>query len=213
MIQLEEVSYKRWLNLWEMLDAPTNPRPVYEYLIKRYAEPHRKYHTLQHILFCLQEFDNVRNRVDGWQAIPTVELALWYHDAVYDTRALDNEEQSGRLVVQVCLNAFLGNLGAHAARLIMATRHTAKPEDRNAGLMVDVDLAILGQLPDVFDAYEVGIRQEYAWVPDEQFRNKRAEILQSFLDRSSIYTSDYFYDRYEQRAKANLKCSIQALLK
>lgn len=77
--------------------------------------------------------------------------------------------------------------------------------------MVDLDLMILGSSEAKFDAYEVGIRQEYAWVSEEDFRFHRAKILQSFLDRPSIYYTERFREKYEARARANLERSIKKL--
>ena len=78
--------------------------------------------------------------------------------------------------------------------------------------MLDIDLAILGQEQDIFKEYEDNIRKEYIYVPKEIFNPKRSEILQSFLDRKSIYLTDYFKDKYEEIARDNLKKSIKDLL-
>jgi len=96
-------------------------------------------------------------------------------------------------------------------KLILATKHDELQRDHDAKLMVDIDLSILGQPRDVFDQYEVNIRKEYAHVPDEQFRLGRKNILQSFLDRESIFATDFFKEKYESKAIENLTRSIQQL--
>jgi predicted metal-dependent HD superfamily phosphohydrolase len=61
-------------------------------LVARYREPHRAYHNLDHIADCLEKLELARSmlRDDDFKA---VELALFWHDAVYDPRAADNEEK------------------------------------------------------------------------------------------------------------------------
>ena len=75
---------QRWTALWQRLGAQGDANAVYDNLIARYSEPHRAYHTLEHIGHCLDEFEQVRHLATNPDA---VELALWYHDAIYDTKA------------------------------------------------------------------------------------------------------------------------------
>ena len=100
---------------------------------------------------------------------------------------------------------------ARIERMILATKHDAIPEDGDARLLVDIDLAILGSAPGRFDAYERQIREEYAWVPEADFRAGRARLLRSLLDRPRIYATDWFHDRLEEKARANLERSLRAL--
>src|SRR5690606_19490271 len=89
--------------------------------------------------------------------------------------------------------------------LIMATRHTTPPTTPDASLLTDIDLAILGQPPGRFAAFEQQIRQEYAWVPPSEFALGRAKILRGFLDRPTVYSTAAFRQKYEQRARTNLE--------
>jgi predicted metal-dependent HD superfamily phosphohydrolase len=88
--------------------------------------------------------------------------------------------------------------------LILATRHTERPTTRDAALLVDADLAILGQPPDVFDVYDGQIRAEYSWVPESEYVAGREAVLRRFLDRDSIFTTEVFRARYETQARENL---------
>ncbi len=161
----------------------------------RYAEPHRHYHTLEHIEHCLEEFDPLQ------AADPeAVELAIWFHDAIYDTRRHDNEERSAEWLLQELPEA------RRAAALILVTKHH-KASTPDEALLVDVDLAILGQSEERFDRYERQIRAEYAWVPEDVFRRKRAELLDGFLARPFIYGTEPFRAKYEAAARANLSRS------
>ncbi len=199
---------ERWRALWDRLGAAGDPMPEYQDLCHRYAEPHRAYHTLDHIAHCLAEFEAAR----GLARCPdAVEWALWYHDAVYDTRASDNEERSAELALQVAGRASLAaDLATQAARHILASKHREPPSDPDTRVFVDVDLAILGQPWDRFAAYEEEIRREYRWVPSWLFRRKRRALLKAFLARPSIYCTRPFRERYEERARENIARSVRS---
>jgi predicted metal-dependent HD superfamily phosphohydrolase len=95
--------------------------------------------------------------------------------------------------------------------MILATKHNAAPDSHDAALTVDIDLSILGASATRFDEYETQVRTEYAWVPEEAFREARAKILREFLARPRIYSTDFFYDRLEVSARANLQRSVARL--
>jgi predicted metal-dependent HD superfamily phosphohydrolase len=140
-----------------------------------------------------------------------VELALWFHDAIYDPRRYDNEELSAALAAET-VSSFLSTTDTMALReLILATKHSAVPIDPDAALVVDIDLSILGRSKEIFDAYENGIREEYDWVPAKAFASGRASILKRFLERPRIYTHDFFFQRYESQARINLTQSVEHL--
>ena len=134
-----------------------------------------------------------------------VEIALWFHDSIYDLRGKDNEQRSAEWAERA-----IGHAGADDAlrqrvrELIMATRHEVVPCEKDEQLLVDVDLAILGAAPERFEEYGRQVRAEYSWVPGFIYRSKRKEILKSFLARESIYGTDQFKARYEAQARANL---------
>lgn len=200
---------ERWLRLWQAIGASGNGSAWYEILTRAYSEPHRYYHNQQHIADCLTEFDLVRSLAKQPDA---VELALWFHDAVYDPRAADNEEQSAGLATRCLESAEQLELTSFVVFLVMATKlHDTTTTSPDAALIVDVDLSILGQNEERFAQYEAGIRAEYAWVPQETFEVRRAEILQRFLNRQRIYSTEHFFARYERTARQNLEQSIRSL--
>jgi predicted metal-dependent HD superfamily phosphohydrolase len=183
--------------------------PAYAKLIERYGEPHRAYHNLRHIRQCLAEFAPAR-RMAGEQ--DAVEMAIWYHDAIYDSHAKDNEERSAALAEVAGKAAGMpSGFLSRVSVLILATRHVATPEDADAALLVDIDLSILGQPPSRFDEYEKEIRQEYDWVEAKAFAAGRSTILKSFLERPSIYSTDFFRAKYEAKARENLARSVRRL--
>lgn len=199
---------QRWQQLWQALDLRP-PLLVFEALQASYAEPQRAYHNSEHIRFCLQQLDEVRTQLtEPW----LVELALWFHDAIYDPQATDNEARSAAWAMDVLQQADATPRWAQRIHeLILATTHTHPASDADMALLLDIDLAILGQPTDKFDLYEVAIRQEYAWVPLDRYVVGRSQVLQNFLNRPQIYTSPYFHQRYEQQARDNLARSLSNL--
>ncbi|HKS15700.1 MAG TPA: N-methyl-D-aspartate receptor NMDAR2C subunit, partial [Planctomycetota bacterium] len=87
----------RWMKFWKAAGASGDPDKTWKALAARYREPHRAYHTLVHIAHCLDELDDVRKQARDPIA---VEMAAWYHDAVYDTRSKDNEARSAELAAR-----------------------------------------------------------------------------------------------------------------
>ncbi len=176
----------------------------FDALEQAYARPPGWYHTLDHVKACLLELDLARDLAEEPDA---VELALWFHDAIYDPRAKDNEERSAELLTASVSH----RLTDEAERLILVTKHAQTPSDTNAKLMVDIDLSILGKPEGVFDLYERQIRTEYAWVTEADYRTGRSTVLRSFLDRPSIYSTETFRKRYEDEARRNLARSLSRL--
>ena len=203
---------ERWLALvGRASDAGDAGRAeaAFEDLRKRYSGAERHYHDFRHIEACLRVFDSVADRAEDADA---VELAIWFHDAVYDSHRSDNEEASAGLAV-----ATLGSLGVGISRvqtvskLILVTRHSVVPTSGDEALLMDIDLSILGKAAGVFDEYECGVRREYEWVAEEAFRAGRAKVLRSFLARPRIYFTDFFYDAFETAARVNLNRSLMKL--
>lgn len=182
---------------------------TFEQLLDAYSQKHRHYHTGAHIDHCLRELDLVPGLADQ---PAEVELALWFHDAVYDPYSSNNEEKSADLACEL-----LNRHGVDAERVervrahIMATRHEAAATLDDSKLVVDVDLSILGVDEAVYARFETEVREEYRWVPGPLFRRKRAEILESFLARPSIYSTAPFRTKYEAPARRNLTAAIAAL--
>ena len=202
---------ERWLGPWAALGVRRSVRleELRVSLLDRYREPQRHYHTVQHLDECFERWPEIRDHA----AHPAeVALALWFHDAIYDTHRSDNEALSAVLARDTALG--LGVAADASQRiddLILFTRHAVEPEGPDAEALVDVDLSILGATSARFDEYERQVRREYAWVAEETFRKRRAEVLGQFLGRRHIYSTALFRERYEPRARANLERSLQAL--
>lgn len=173
---------------------------LYHDLVARYREPHRRYHTLQHLEECFARFDELAALAEHPRE---VELAIWFHDAIYDTRRRDNEERSAAWARSVA--------GHSVSALVLATRHDAVAQSADEKALVDVDLWILGAPQPRFDEYEAQVRAEYGWVPAILYRRKRREVLESFAARSTIYSTAPFVQHYEGQARANLARSLARL--
>lgn len=193
---------RSWGAAWARLQLEEPAPSVLASLLARWSEPHRKYHTLQHLHECLALFE----RDHALAGRPgEVAFALWFHDAVYETSRHDNEAMSADWAQRV-----LAEAGAPAEvvqrvhALIMATRHSEVPATPDAKLVVDIDLAILGAAPARFDEYELQIRDEYGFVPEALFREKRGEILRGFLQRPAIFSTPAYAARFEAQARNNL---------
>ena len=205
----EPLDRSRWAGLWNRLGAHGDGLSIFGALQVAYAEPARAYHTAEHIRDCLAQFDVSRHTA---QRPDEVEAAVWFHDAVYRPGASDNEDRSARLVQTTLTEAGAPVEVAHRiARLVLATQHLAIPREPDAALLCDIDLSILGRMREVFDEFERRIRLEYGWVPEPVYRDARAEILEGFLRRRSIYQTDFFRDRYEAPARANLERVLKEL--
>ena len=183
-------------------------------LRKRYGEPQRAYHTWTHIEKLLALFDEVKSRLHD---PPAVLYAILFHDAIYDPTRNDNEERSADLLCSLGPDILDAETKAKAASLVLATKHHAVPstlpvEDaEDTAVFLDMDLSILAAPSDEFDAYEHGIRIEYAHVPEQFFKFGRARILQDFIARDRLFLSAWGHHRFEMKAKDNLRRSLRAL--
>jgi predicted metal-dependent HD superfamily phosphohydrolase len=195
-----------WVRAWRGIGSRTDSDASCHALVTRYSEPHRKYHTLQHLRECLVLFESVR----GLALNPAeVEVALWFHDAIYDVQRHDNEAQSAAWARTAALEAGASPLAAERIHaLVMVTQHTGSPGAADEQLLVDIDLAILGAGTERFAEYERQIRDEYAHVPAALFEHKRREILRSFLGRPRLYGTAHFHGTLETQARENLRIAI-----
>lgn len=200
---------EQWLEMWKGLGAPSADAGLYSQLIERYSEPHRHYHTVQHLDECFAWLPKTRPLSLYHHEI---ELALWFHDAIYDVKRQDNEQKSAQWAKAAALRAGLSALTAERVfDLVMATRHSVQPERVDAKILVDIDLSILGSPSERFDEYEQQVREEYAWVPWLLFRRKRRQILEEFIARPRIFNTDFFVESHEAQARSNLRRSLEKL--
>ncbi len=177
-------------------------------LVGRHREPQRHYHTVEHIEAVLRHLQTLE------AATPATELAAFFHDAIYDPTATDNEAQSA-----VLATASLDALGIesalieHSAAIIRATAGHVLPETPLPGMaaFLDADLAILGASIDAYQSYAIAIRREYGHMSDEEFRTGRARVLEHFAERDELYFTTAGRLRWDAPARENLSRELMQL--
>ncbi|ACV25618.1 HD domain-containing protein [Kangiella koreensis] len=197
---------------WEALMRALGMAPsveCFEKLHKAYSEKHRFYHTTKHIDAMLNHLDRT---VELSEHPNELELAIWFHDAIYKPFSSTNELDSAKWAKEFLIDNQYSRDGAERVyNLIMATQHNVEVNSDDKQLIVDIDLTILGASPTVYDQFEENIRKEYRLVPSIIYRKKRKDLLKSFLSKPSIYNLDYFQEKYESAARANLEKAIEIL--
>jgi predicted metal-dependent HD superfamily phosphohydrolase len=196
----------RWTEAWQSLGA-TPDSGLLNMLLTAYGERHRSYHTVRHLEECFAQFDLLKPDAER---PAEVELALWFHDAIYDPRRSDNEERSAQWAFEA-MNTVSPDAAERVKGLVMVTRHEAVPHGIDAKIVVDVDLSILGAEEKRFGEYEAQIREEYAWVPRPLYRRARRKILEGFLERPTIFGTAKFVALYETQARGNLERALARL--
>lgn len=189
--------------------------PYADRLLTAWAEPQRRYHTTAHLADVLARIDVLAPHAADRAALdlPAVELAAWFHDAVYRPDRSENEERSAALAERA-----LPELGidaertAETARLVRLTvTHDPAPGDTNGEVLCDADLGVLAGTPDAYAAYTAAVRAEYAFVPDAAFREGRAAVLRQLLDLPHLFRTPYGAAHWEAPARTNLAAELAGL--
>jgi predicted metal-dependent HD superfamily phosphohydrolase len=194
-----------------------------------HTEHTRHYHTAVHLLEMCQLFDaavsSMRSSFNNLDRImeedepyddTAILLAIFFHDAVYATTSSSNEEDSAKLFRSFAIEAGIRDETTRDVfDWIMATKtHQASvinASNRNLQLFLDLDMAVLGKTSAAYIKYASLIRREYDHVPANDYCEKRATILQSFLQQPHIYSTALFQNALEQRARENLQYEIDSL--
>jgi predicted metal-dependent HD superfamily phosphohydrolase len=183
---------------------------IFDSLTTEYLQAARCYHNLSHIHSLFELYDA---RAPQPKHDDAIRFAIWFHDAIYDTRRKDNEERSADWAAQTLQNIKAPDeLIDDVRRLILATkRHEPGSVAVEEQVFLDLDLAILGSEPKIYERYAAAIRREYEWVPKFLYRRERRKILANFLNRQTIYVTTTMSRQYEQQARHNLQTEIEAL--
>ncbi|MCH7329362.1 metal-dependent hydrolase [Acinetobacter modestus] len=201
MQQYLTVLEKSWFELHQHYRF-SEPQKIFNKLIVAYSEQQRAYHTVQHLYECLVLLESIRADLNDADA---VALALWFHDAVYDPQAKDNELKSAELFEQYLVQDLPVDIVGKIKRWIVATQKHASTDELDLQFLLDIDLAILAASRARFAEYEQQIQKEYAWVGSEVYSIKRKEVLAHFYQAEPLYQTEYFQKNFEQRAKGNLR--------
>ncbi len=199
---------QRWLSLFSG-STEEKMRMEFQRLINMYSRKHLHYHTMDHVAACLKLLDEVGGMITDHYS---VELALWFHDAVYHPGKADNERKSADYASMVLKDA-----GINAAvisgilHFIEMTIHPSTPVTSDEKLLTDIDLSVLGSEPDTYLAYSGMIRKEYFHLPEFLYRRGRKKLLRLFLESGRIFHSEYFFNKYEKAARDNIKGELARL--
>jgi predicted metal-dependent HD superfamily phosphohydrolase len=190
--------------LWKRcssLDGAANTTHVWGNLIKRYSEQHRHYHNARHLVFCLHQLDLAASYIENTDAI---EMAIWFHDLVFEPRAKDNEERSAALFKIAANACFPPSFVDTVSEIIVATKHIDNPNHNNEAYMVDIDLSSIALRWTHFCQDCSDLRAELSGISDTHFYSKKLAFFEALLKRPSIYFTEYFFTRYEDKAKQNI---------
>lgn len=191
---------------------PVAAYPVFDRLVAAHAEPHRHYHTLEHVAEVLRVVGRLGADLPNLRA---VQLAVWFHDAVYDPKAKDNEAQSAAMAERELTALDVpADTVKRVSDLIRSTAHFSGGDFTGPDFDVlhDADLAILGAAEARYRRYADDVRREYAWVPDADYRAGRTKVLESFLNRQHIYRIEVMRAEGDEPARRNLRDEIGRLL-
>ena len=197
--------FDRFQSLWQRnlyQTATDDSEAIYQRLLAGYQEPHRHYHTLDHIKHCLTLFEDCKALVSEPDAL---ELAIWFHDVILVSGERDNEARSAQLYLELSDGIQRESLRQLVWRLIMATRHNGDHlDDADSSYMVDIDLSSFGLPWDEFMHDSMNVRTESRHLCDADYQLKQTGFHRSLLARSHFYLSDFFFERLETQARDNL---------
>ena len=199
------VSFERWSKACVSVGVAPDESD-YRRIRRAWRSMGRHYHTLSHLDACLREFDAAQELA---LRPAEIELALWFHDAIYRSWRRDNESQSAALAVRTLRAA--AEIVERIRQMILATAHLETGFAGDTALLLDIDLSILGSPPEIYGQFERAVRREYWWVPRARYVAARGRILGSLLERPAIYQHDRFYEKYEKPARANIAAALQQL--
>jgi predicted metal-dependent HD superfamily phosphohydrolase len=203
----------RFEALWERTIGPAGGGAAWAELDRRLGDTARAYHNWTHIDAILREMDTARVEEEfAGVAYDEVELAVFFHDAVYDPLARDNELRSADLFRKMSgASPRMGAAGvARVSAKILATADHGPSRDPSTRLLLDLDLGILGSDAAGYQRYVAAVRKEYAAVPDEAWQAGRPAVLKRFLQRERIYQTRYYFERLEAQARKNIADEIRS---
>lgn len=167
-----------------------------------YQQTHRHYHTLNHIAHCLRQLDAAAELIERPDL---VELAIWFHDLVYDNERRDNEAQSAKFFRQVSEDKLPEQDIDRVARYILTTTHINPTDDRDCQFMVDIDLSSFGRPWEEFRADSSALRDEDSGLSDPEFYAAKLRFLETLSRRETIFQTRFFSERLETTARENIR--------
>ncbi|WP_371380701.1 hypothetical protein [Sporomusa aerivorans] len=200
---MQDLLKKRWYSFCGIQGcSPQSTESIYGAIVDSYSQYFRQYHQLGHLAGCFIQLDGIRPALNDPEV---VEYALWFHDIVCVPRASSNEMLSAAAAGYAANRLGLSDrFGARAAELILLTNHKATASDNDGAYFTDIDLTIFGQSWQGFMDYERQIRAEYSSLSEKAYRQGRIQVVRFFLDKKTIYQTQYFREKFEENARQNL---------
>jgi predicted metal-dependent HD superfamily phosphohydrolase len=192
----------RFSNLWQRCAAGAEPQPVWTLLQQHYQEPHRFYHNLDHLSHCLGELDTAGTHIEEPDA---TEMAIWFHDIIYNYGAKDNEVRSADTFRELAGAHMPADFRDRVCDFIIATQHAGSAPDTGTAFVVDIDLSGFGLPWDGYLADSNALRLEAPDINDEQYYAGKLRFLDELLSWENLFQTDYFNDRLEATARANIE--------
>lgn len=178
-------------------------------LAKNYSSAKRHYHNLSHPENLFAELEQIQAEISDWN---TICFSVFYHDAIYDAKKNDNEEQSALLAEKRLRELNVPEkIISRCKEQIIATKSHALSSENDTNLFTDADLSILGKSAESYEIYFRQIREEYSIYPDLLYKPGRKKVLNHFLEMKRIFKTDLFADRYEKQARENLGMELRML--
>ena len=206
-----ELLKSSWDNLLNKSHAKSQlGEVIFTDIVNAYSHPARHYHNLEHIQNLLTLSETFRDNSDRWIIL---QFTSWFHDYIYNPQAKDNEVQSA-IYAQEKLKAMniVPDIIELVKQIILSTqKHQPLTTNIINAIFLDMDLSILGTSTESYLRYSQAIRQEYIWLSDQDYQKGRIEFLSSFLAKKRIYFTEYFYQKLEAKARANLELEIKEL--
>lgn len=206
------VDRRRFVSLWNRCQtrpgSGADGSTVFDEVQAYYRGSGRFYHTPSHIDHCLKMFDQAR----GEMAEPdAVEMAIWFHDLVYDSSAKDNERRSAQRFLELAGDSMEPNFKSRVHDLIMVTVHPGRPRGGDQKVMIDIDLSSFGLPWDEFTRDSVAVREEFSQMSDAEFFPRQRDFLETLLNRDHFYHTEFFRTRHESSARKNIKRYLKGL--
>jgi predicted metal-dependent HD superfamily phosphohydrolase len=182
---------------------------LWDEIEKSYSNKNRHYHTLHHLDNLLAQLKEVQPQIENWD---TILFTLYYHDIIYNSLKSDNEEKSAALAEKRMKQISIPNeIIENCKKQILATKSHLESKEMDTNYFRDADLSILGQDCEKYSVYFKNVRKEYSIYPNMVYNPGRKKVLNHFLSMNRIFKTDYFFNKFEESAKQNLRMELDVL--
>lgn len=198
-----------WLDTVANFSLPEDKNvEIFTLLGEQYKETTRYYHNWEHIKAMIKGLYSYPEEINDTLSI---ELAIWFHDAIYVPLRKDNESRSAKFFYEQLSMYLPIERVRKVMSYIEATKSHSKTTDRDLQVLLDLDLAILGQPSAIYQSYSQNVREEFSYVPNFLYKKGRKLVLKNFLDRTTIYQTSFFNEKLEEQARKNINQELESL--